>query len=404
MPGEQDKPETPAGKSGLDSEKTSEGQTQDQNMNPGGSSVTAAKLPHQEPPSEEKGNASELSNAKGPAWKFTDSEDPDAALKAFNELYGMSPLRDSPPTLGKDPLPGESESIDVDKDGEAKDKEDEEEFLCPESRNFAPGTAEDLTEKLRFNGLAWRHELRRRAKTEPNLRGFLLWMQNRPSPMNEGVRPLGSMLHDLRILRGEVEQMYDMGDGFMQMPIALFEQHVYPSAFLRSYLQGMGDCGEGYQAGVETTLLYAFHMQYQVLPAEYTSLDLQLLRASSLHAADDLRAQVTDSSEMVTGLSVNASNTLDKLEEECQLPNFRAVQNWSRPDAEARTVAVKKTLGMYRKQAKHDYQLLRTTKEKNIYLAKLTASQAIENLVLIQFEDLKNGGKYGGSSQIYYRS
>jgi hypothetical protein len=37
---------------------------------------------------------------------------------------------------------------------------------------------------------------------------------------------------------------------------------------------------------------------------------------------------------------------------------------------------------MYREQAKHDYQLLSATKEKNIYLAKLAGSQAIENLVL----------------------
>ena len=192
---------------------------------------------------------------------------------------------------------------------------------------------------------------------------------------------MGQMLHELRILQGEVEQLYDMGDGYMQMPVALFEQHVYPSAFLRSYLQGMGDCSEGYQAGVETTLLYAFHMQYQNLPAKYTALDLQLLRASS-QPGDDVRSQVADSSEMATGLSVNATNTLDKLEEECQLPNYRTVQNWSRPEADARAENVRETLAMYRRQAEHDYRLLRTTREKNIYLGKLTASQAIENLLL----------------------
>ncbi len=91
--------------------------------------------------------------------------------------------------------------------------------------------------------------------------------------------------------------------------------------------------------------------------------------------------QVTDSSEMVAGLSLNVSNTLDKLEEECQLPNFRTMQNWSRQEADSRANTVKKTLAMYREQAKRDYQLLSATKEKNIYLAKLTGSQAIEKLV-----------------------
>ena len=189
------------------------------------------------------------------------------------------------------------------------------------------------------------------------------------------------MLHDIKNLHGEAEQIIDMGDGFLQMPIATFERHVYPSAYLRSYLRAMGET-EDYAGGVESTLLYAFHMQYQMLPAERTNLDLQLLRASSLHAGDDLLGQVTDSSEMVAGLSLNMSNTLDKLEEECELPNFRTVQNWSRQEAEARANNVKRILKLYREQATRDYRLLHSTKEKNIYLAELTGSQAIENLVL----------------------
>ncbi len=153
--------------------------------------------------------------------------------------------------------------------------------------------------------------------------------------MDEATRPLGQMLHDIKNLRGEAEQIIDMGDGFVQMPIATFERHVYPSAYLRSYLRAMGET-EDLAGGVESAFLYAFHMQYQVLPADRTALDLQLLRATSLHAGDDVLGQVTDSSEMVSGLSLNISNTLDKLEEECQLPNFRTVQNWSRQEADAR--------------------------------------------------------------------
>ena len=55
---------------------------------------------------------------------------------------------------------------------------------------------------------------------------------------------------------------------------------------------------EDLTGGVESTFLYAFHMQYQALPAERTALDLQMLRASSLHAGNDLMGQVTDSAEM----------------------------------------------------------------------------------------------------------
>jgi hypothetical protein len=165
-------------------------------MNPEQSSVAAEKPPRQE----------------------TTAEMEDDAIKAFEELYGSV----------IDPLPPHHEAIDVDKDNEDKDNEEEDVFLLPKSQNFAPGTAEYFTEKLRFNGLRWRHEVKQRVKKDPNLRDFLLWVNNRPSPMDETTRPLGQMLHDIKNLRGEAEQIIDMGDGFVQMPIATFERHVYP--------------------------------------------------------------------------------------------------------------------------------------------------------------------------------
>ena len=250
MPGKQTpKSKSSAGESGLRTETTSGGQAPGQNMNPGESSVAVVTLPRQE----------------------TTKEVEDAAINAFDELYGT----------GTDTSLLQNEAIDVDKDNEDKDNEEEDVFLLPESGNFAIGTAEYFTEKLRFNGLRWRHEVRQRVKKDPNLRDFLLWVSNRPSPMDEATRPLGQMLHDIKNLRGEAEQIVDMGDGFVQMPIATFERHVYPSAYLRSYLRAMGETDD-LAGGVESTLLYAFHMQYQVLPADRTALDLQLLRATSL--------------------------------------------------------------------------------------------------------------------------
>ncbi len=50
-----------------------------------------------------------------------------------------------------------------------------------------------------------------------------------------------------------------MTDGYVQMPVATFEKHVYPSAFLRSYLRAMGETDD-LAGGVESTFLFAFHM------------------------------------------------------------------------------------------------------------------------------------------------
>jgi len=351
MPGKANRKnsKSPAGNSGLTTETTSLEHNPDQTTSPNASSVAAQQLPRHE----------------------TQAKESDAAIKAFEDLFETSNEQDD-----KAPSPRQSNDQTMN-DG----TEEDDAFLLPESQNFSHGTAEHFTEVLRFNGLRWRHELKRRVRNDPTLQEFLVWVNNRPSPMDEPTRPLGQMLHDIKDLRSEADRIIDMGDGYVQMPSATFERHVYPSAFLRSYLASMGDT-EALTGGIESSFLYSFHMQCQALPAERTTLDLQVLRASSLHATDDLMGQVTDSSEIVSGLSLNMTNTLDKLEEECELPNYRTLQNWSRQEVEARSSTVRATLKLYREQAQRDYQMLRVAKEKSIVLAQLTNAQAIENLVL----------------------
>ncbi len=113
MPGKNNKPKSSAGESGLSTDTTSGGQTPYHSMNPEESSVAAKRLLRQETPTEMQ----------------------DAALKAFDDLYGSS-----------DGLPAQdphAEATDVDKDNEDKDNEDkdneeEDVFLLPDSQNFVP--------------------------------------------------------------------------------------------------------------------------------------------------------------------------------------------------------------------------------------------------------------------------
>ena len=136
-------------------------------MNPGESSVAAGVPPGLGTTSEEK------------AWRAAEFAT-NVTLKAFTELYG-----DETPEEKEGPLHPNHEAFDVEKeDNEDKDNEEEDVFLLPESGNFAPGTAEYFTEKLRFNGLRWRHEVKQRVQNDPTLRDFLLWVNNPPSPMD----------------------------------------------------------------------------------------------------------------------------------------------------------------------------------------------------------------------------
>jgi hypothetical protein len=92
-----------------------------------------------------------------------------------------------------------NQSHEEDLNGE-EDDEDDDEILLPESQNFTPGTAEDFTEKMRLNGLRWRHEVRKRVKSDPSLKRLLLWVSNRSSSMDEPTCSLGQMLHDIKDL------------------------------------------------------------------------------------------------------------------------------------------------------------------------------------------------------------
>jgi hypothetical protein len=92
-------------------------------------------------------NASSVAAGELPRHE-TQANESDAALKAFNELYDMTEEE-----TAVDPSPFQTKDHTMD-DG----IEEEDVFLLPESQNFVPGTAEDFTEKMRFNGLRWRQE------------------------------------------------------------------------------------------------------------------------------------------------------------------------------------------------------------------------------------------------------
>jgi hypothetical protein len=123
MPGKRIKAKPSAGNPGLTPETTSDGQTLDHTMSPNASSVAAGELPRQE----------------------TQADEGDAVIKAFDDLFDMSDDQ-----TAKDPPPPHHDDEDLTIE---EDNEEENVFLLPESQNFIPGTAEDFTEKMRFNGL-----------------------------------------------------------------------------------------------------------------------------------------------------------------------------------------------------------------------------------------------------------
>jgi hypothetical protein len=84
---------------------------------------------------------------------------------------------------------------------------------------------------------------------------------------------------------------------------------------------------ERHAGGVECAFLYlySFFMQHQLLPADRTEDDTMLLRATVFHADQSMLEQLADSADIIGGLSMDMANTLDKLEDECTMLNFRTL-------------------------------------------------------------------------------
>jgi hypothetical protein len=110
---------------------------------------------------------------------------------------------------------------------EDEDGDQEEELFLPPSQKFRPNSIDHLDEQMRFNGLRWRHELKRRVVKDPHLRDLLTWFQHHPSPMDETTRTPAEMVSSIRdIPRRDAERLMNMGDGNVLMPITLFEHFV----------------------------------------------------------------------------------------------------------------------------------------------------------------------------------
>jgi hypothetical protein len=205
--------------------------------------------------------------------------------------------------------------------GEDEYEDPEDEIFLPPSQNFHPNSIDHLDEQMRYNGLRWRHALNRRVAKDPHLHDLLRWFQQRPSPMEETTRTLAQMVSSIKALpRRDAERLMDMGDGNVLMPLTLFEHFIYPTAYLRAYLETLDEMKPA--GGIECAFIYSFFMQQQALPHDRTEDEIMLLRATALASDEAIPHQVNNSADTVTGLSMAMANTLDKLEDDTYNPGL----------------------------------------------------------------------------------
>ncbi len=137
---------------------------------PAGNPGLTGTADQDQPPDQTMSTESSSVAAGTPPQPVALEKDHEAIIKAFNDLYEQSPDETN---KVDDTVGGQKEEDDA---GEEEDGEEEDEFLLPESQRFVLGTAADFAEKMRFNGLKWRHALRKRVKNDPKLRDLLEWV------------------------------------------------------------------------------------------------------------------------------------------------------------------------------------------------------------------------------------
>ena len=190
-------------------------------------------------------------------------------------------------------------SRDHDRMAEDEYEDEYDELFLPPSQNFHPNSIDLLDEQMRHNGLRWRHALNRAAAKDPHLQDLLKWFQHHPSPMEETTRTLAEMVTTLKALpRRDAERLMDMGDGNVLMPITLFEHFIYPTAYLRAYLEELPV--EKQAGGIECAFIFSFFMQHQALPHDRTEDEIMLLRATALASDEAIPHQVNNSADTVT--------------------------------------------------------------------------------------------------------
>jgi hypothetical protein len=152
-------------------------------------------------------------------------------------------------------------------ENEDEDGDQVEDLFLPPSQNFCPSSIDHLDEQMRFNGLRWRYEPKRRVAKDPNLQNLRTWIQHHPSPMDEPTRTLAEMIgFDPQGYSSTLSRTLN-GHGR--------RQHVDANRHVRTLrlphdipprVPGGNAHEEKPAGGIECALIYSFFMQHQALP------------------------------------------------------------------------------------------------------------------------------------------
>jgi hypothetical protein len=186
------------------------------------------------------------------------------------------------------------------------------------------------------------------------------------------------MLRD--IPQNDLEQFYELGEGYVYMPLNIMEKYLYPTLRLMKFLHK--NAGDRLPAGVDMMMAYSFFQQGMRPPKNRTEYDLEILRNTVSSSGDDLEDHLRNSSDAVDGLSSQLKKTLKKLETLCALPNLYELSDMEQEEIDAKQIEIDACLKLYKDQITLDYNAFKFQKERVIMLSHLAQRQSADNLDL----------------------
>jgi hypothetical protein len=240
----------------------------------------------------------------------------------------------------------------------------------PQNEQEVKSAVEDLTKKLRREGMARRQQFNRSLKEFPDQ-----WKALRqPASMNASQPSLAEMLTCVPPV--DRDQFQESGDGYVNIPLYILEKYMLLSLRIQGYMHDKNT--EALPGGADALMAYSFFSRGSVMPKFRTEHDLEVLRNMVFSAEHFIVQQMQADNEVIEGLSADLKATLRRLKKETTLPDYDHMSNMNQDQIDERQANIDALINLYTNQVKRDYNMFRLQKEQLVLLSHLTQCQSIE--------------------------
>jgi hypothetical protein len=208
----------------------------------------------------------------------------------------------------------------------------------PQNESEVKSAVENLTQKLRIEGMARRQQFNRSLKEVPEMWKAL----RRPASMHANQLSLAEMLTCVPPV--DRDQFQESEDGRnVNIPLNILEKFMLPSLRIQGYMHDKTI--EALPGGADALMAYSFFSQGSVMPKFRTEHDLDVLRNTVFSAEHFIVQQM--------------KATIKRLRKETTLPDYDHISDMNQDQLDKRQASIDALVNLYTDQVKRDYNMFR---------------------------------------------